>query len=287
MIRRPPRSTLFPYTTLFRSVEADLIEYPWDLTLRNAEMLHYHWRGDDRTADGKISSSAFLINPDYIHIGERSEIKPTAVIDAEKGPVFISNDVLVDVHTYIEGPAYIGPGSVVKPHAAIRSGTSVGSMCKVAGEISASIIAGYSNKQHDGFLGNAYVGSWVNLGAGTTNSNLKNTYGPISVQFGERVVQTEHQFLGCVIGDFARLGIGQLLPTGAIVGFGAMVATGGFSPKYVPSFAWLTATGREKTDPLRLIKTARKIMTRRKIELAGVEADLIEKLPALVEQYGI
>ena len=268
-------------------VEADFLEYPWDLVVRNAEMLRRQWTGDDRAADGKISSSAYLINPDHIHVDERCEIKPTAVIDATNGPVYISNDVQVNVHTYLEGPAYIGPGCVIKPHTSIRAGTSIGSMCKVGGEISASILSAYCSKQHEGFLGHAYVGGWVNLGAGTTNSNLKNTYGTVNVQFGDRVVETGQRFLGCIVGDFTRTGIGELLPTGAVVGFGAMLATGGLVPKYVPSFGWLTDSGVQKTDPARLLQTARVIMAERNVAMTDEEAELLMKLPALAEQYGI
>ena len=268
-------------------VDAVMLDYPWDLVAHNADALRSHWSGDDRGIDGDVSSAAYLVNHDRIHVSERTVVKPTAVINAENGPVYISNDVLVDAHTYIEGPAYIGPGSVVKPHTSIRAGTTLCSLCKVAGEISGSILAGYTNKQHEGFLGDAYVGSWVNLGAGTTNSNLKNTYGEISVQLGKRTIKTGRQFFGCVIGDFCRLGIGQLLPTGAIVGFGAMCATGGFAPKFVPSFGWITTDRQDVTDASRLLETARTMLARRKCELSAEEVALFRQLPELCQRYGV
>ncbi|MCB9849248.1 MAG: hypothetical protein H6817_00925 [Phycisphaerales bacterium] len=268
-------------------VDAKLVEFPWDLIERNAADLSRHWTGDDRGSTGNVSSSAFLLNPDHIHIGDRTRVRPTAVIDAGNGPVFISNDVRIDVHTYIEGPVYIGPGSVVKPHSSIRAGSSLGSLCKVAGEISQTIMSGYVNKQHEGFLGDAYVGSWVNMGAGTTNSNLKNTYGEVKVRMGNREIPTGRQFVGSVIGDFARTGIGQLLPTGAVIGFGAMVATGGLAPQCVPSFAWQTAGECARTNLAKLREVADRVMQRRKIEMTAEEQALFESMPGIVEQYGV
>ncbi|HNO79832.1 MAG TPA: putative sugar nucleotidyl transferase [Phycisphaerae bacterium] len=268
-------------------VEAALLRYPWDITSRNRETLCDHWKGDDRSNNGDVSSSAFMINPDQIHIGEKSVVKPTAVIDADGGPVFISNNVIIDVHTYIEGPVYIGPGSHVKPHTAIRSGTTLGAMCKVAGEISASIFCGYGNKGHHGFIGDAYIGSWVNLGAGTTNSNLKNTYGDVKVQLGPRQVSSGLQFLGSTVGDFARLGIGQLLPTGAVVGMGAMIATGGLAPKFVPSFAWQTADGRAEADLEKTLHTAKVMMSRRNADMSEPEETLFRSNVQRSKEFGV
>jgi UDP-N-acetylglucosamine diphosphorylase/glucosamine-1-phosphate N-acetyltransferase len=268
-------------------VEASLAGHVWDLTGDNGAALRRHWTGDDRGSTGNVSSSAFLMNPDYIHVGDRTRVRPTAVIDATDGPVFISNDVRIDVHTYIEGPAYIGPGCILKPHTSIRAGTSLGSMCRVEGEISASIMRGHVNKQHHGFMGDSYVGSWVNLGAGTITSNLKNTYGKISAQLGARRLETGRQFAGCAIGDFSRTGIGQLLPTGAVVGFGAMVATGTYCPKYVPSYAWLTADGQSRTEPGKLREVISRMMERRRAEMSPEEERLFAKLPQIVEQCGV
>ncbi|GJM26867.1 MAG: hypothetical protein DHS20C16_32820 [Phycisphaerae bacterium] len=268
-------------------VEATMIRYPWDIISRNRETLCSHWRGDDRSNNGTVSSSAFVINPDQVHVGDHSEIRPTAVIDADSGPVFISNNVIIDVHTYIEGPVYIGPGSHVKPNTSIRAGTTLGPLCKVAGEISASIFCGFGNKGHHGFIGDAYIGSWVNLGAGTTNSNLKNTYGPVKVQLGSREVCSGLQFVGSTIGDFSRLGIGQLLPTGAVVGMGAMLATGGLSPKFVPSFAWQTANGRTDADLEKTLHTAKLMMSRRNADMSESEDVLFRSTVQRSKEFGV
>ena len=255
-------------------IDAEMIRYPWDLVRNNSAALLGHWTGDDRGVEGKVSSAAYLVDANYIHIGERSEVKPTAFIDADNGPVFISTDVTVEPHSYIQGPAYIGPGCVIKPHAAIRAGTALGPLCKVGGEISNTLIAGYSNKQHDGFLGDAYVGGWVNLGAGTTNSNLKNTYGPVRVLHRDQTVDTGMQFFGCVIGDFVRTGIGQLIPTGAVIGMASMLATGGLGPRFTQSFSWVTADKCEQADPARVLKTIKTMMMRRNVTMTDQEQNL-------------
>lgn len=268
-------------------MDAELIRYPWDLVRNNGASLNSHWTGDDRGIEGKVSSAAYLVDANYIHIGERSEIKPTAYVDADNGPVYISTDVTIEAHTYVQGPAYIGPGCVIKPHASIRAGTSLGPFCKVGGEISNTLIAGYSNKQHDGFLGDAYLGGWVNLGAGTTNSNLKNTYGEVRVLRDEDAIGTGMQFFGCVIGDFVRTGIGQLIPTGAMIGMASMVANGGLAPRFVPSFSWIAGEGREKADPTRVLKSIRAMMQRRNVDLTDHEQVLFEKSAELAEEHGV
>jgi hypothetical protein len=149
-------------------------------------------------------------------------------------------------------------------------------MCKVGGEIEASIIAGYSNTQHAGFLGHSYVGSWVNIGAGTVNSNLKNTYGSVRVPINGLEIDTGLTLFGAVIGDHAKLAIGQTLPTGASVGFAAMTACSGVLPKFVPSFSWLTDDHATQGDPSRLLTAARRMMERRGINLTDTEFKLFQ-----------
>lgn len=187
--------------------------------------------------------------------------------------------------THIAGPAYIGPGTIVNPRCHIHGGTTIGPLCKVGGEIDACIIAGYSNKQHDGFLGHSYVGSWVNLGAGTVNSDLKNTYGSVRVPVNGREVDTGLTFFGSVIGDHVKLGIGQTLATGASIGFAAMAACSRMLPKFVPSFSWLTDAGRAEGDPERLLATARRAMQRRDVTCGQTEAQLFLGLARTAREW--
>ncbi|MHC4093362.1 MAG: hypothetical protein ACYSVY_24340, partial [Planctomycetota bacterium] len=188
-------------------------------------------------------------------------------------------------HAYVAGPAYIGPGSTVNPQAYIHGGTSIGPICRVGGEIDGCIITGYSNKQHDGFLGHSYVGSWVNLGAGTVNSDLKNTYGPVRVSLNGRQVDTGLTFFGSIIADHVKTGIQQTLPTGAVIGFGSMAACSRILPKFVPSFSWLTDAGLTEAAANRMLATARKVMLRRDVTCSEAEATLFLEVVRRAQQY--
>jgi len=259
-------------------VDVPMVNYLWDLVTHNAEHLAADWTGEDRGLEGRVSSSAVLIEPDSIHVGQRAVVEPTAVLDAQNGPIYVSEQSRIAPHAYVGGPAYIGPGSVVHPHSYIHGGTTLGAMCKVGGEIDNCIITGYSNKQHDGFLGHSYVGGWVNLGAGTANSDLKNTYGTVRVSLNAREVDTGLRFFGAVIGDHVKTGIGTMLPTGAVVGFGSMAACSRIVPKFVPSFSWLTDEGWAAADVERLLATARQVMQRRDVTCSPAEEALFREV---------
>ena len=260
-------------------VDALLVRYPWDLIAQNAKALEDDWMSRSHGIEGAISSSAVIVDIANVSVGHGATIKPTAYIDASTGPVHISYNATVESHASIQGPAYVGPGALVKPHAHIHGGTSIGPFCKVGGEIDATIICGHSNKQHDGFLGNSYLGSWINIGAGTTNSDLKNTYGTIRVRVAGEELETGERFLGAVIGDHTKIGINQSIPTGASIGFAANVFTSSVVPKYLPSFTWLTDEGMSAGDPQRLVKTARVVMARRDVELCPVGEKLFLSVP--------
>jgi UDP-N-acetylglucosamine diphosphorylase/glucosamine-1-phosphate N-acetyltransferase len=195
------------------------------------------------------------------------------VIDAEHGPIYIEEDVEVHPFTRIEGPCYIGKKSILLG-AKCREGNSIGPWCRVGGEVEESIIQGYSNKYHDGFLGHAYVGEWVNLGALTTNSDLKNDYTTVSVMLdGKHAIDTGSTKVGCLIGDHTKTSVGVSFNTGSYVGaMGILMATGKALPKFIPSFAWfvegvVTKGFGHKT----LYETAATAMSRRKCQ--WTEAD--------------
>lgn len=173
----------------------------------------------------------------------------------------------------IEGPCYVGPHTVVQPQTYLRPQTVIGSWCKVAGEITASVVGHYTNKAHYGYLGNSVVGEWVNLGAGTTVSNLKNTYGEVRMQLGadDAPEPTGRQFLGPVIGDLVRTAIGSRLLTGSCIGTGSMLAVSAFSPKFVPAGRFVTDAGDEPADVEKFVATYRLMRARR--GLAPDEAD--------------
>ena len=260
-------------------VEAFLARYPWDLIAKNGEALEDDWLSGSHGIEGTISSSAVVVDMARVSIGHGATVKPMACLDASTGPVHISYNATVEPHVTIQGPAYVGPGVIVQPHAYIHGGTSVGPFCKVGGEIDATIVCGYTNKVHTGFLGYSYLGSWINVGAGTTNSDLKNTYGPVHMQIAGERIDTGQRLLGAVIGDHAKIGINQTIPSGASIGFAAMVFTSSVVPAYVPSFAWLTDAGPAQGDAQKLVETARVVMGRRDVELCAVGEGLFLSVP--------
>ncbi|HUQ21130.1 MAG TPA: putative sugar nucleotidyl transferase [Gemmatimonadaceae bacterium] len=200
-----------------------------------------------------------------------STIEPYVVLDATAGPILIRSGATISSFSRIVGPCYIGPHATIVGDA-IRA-CSIGDTCKVRGEISNSIMLGFSNKGHTGFVGHSYLGRWVNLGAGTTTSNLKNTYGSVQLSMPSGMRETGAQFLGTLFGDHVKTGIGTMLTTGTILGMGANVYGGSVSSKYVPPFTW----GADDTYEIRkFIDVAQRMMSRRHVELSADGARLLE-----------
>ena len=262
-----------------------MIRYAWDLVSRNAAMLESDWTGSDRGNEGQVDHLVVMRNPDQIHIGRGACVEAPAVLDARDGPIFIAENATVRGTAHICGPAYVGPGSVINPQAYIHGGTTIGSVCKIGGEIDTTIFAGYSNKQHTGFLGHAYLGSWINLGASTVNSDLKNTYGTVRAWVNGEPVDTGGQFFGAVIADHVKAGIGTRIPTGGSIGFAANLVTSRTLPHHVPSFTWLTDAGPDRGDAARLAETARIMMARRRVDMTPAEQTLFRNLPDIATRY--
>ncbi len=260
-----------------------MVCYPWDLVHLHARLLEADWNSPG--IEGRVCEGAYLLNESGIYIGQASVVKPCAVLDAEDGPIYIGRDVVISPNCTIQGPCSIDDGSLIQPGSSIREGTSVGPVCKVGGEVEESIIHGYSNKQHDGFLGHAYVGQWVNLGADTVNSDLKNTYGTVKVPVNGVEVDSGRMFVGLTVGDHSKTGINQAFSTGGVIGFGCNVATSSLAPKFVPSFTWLTDKGADPYDPQRCLAVAKKVMARRKIEMSPAEQKLFLALPQIAKQH--
>lgn len=208
----------------------------------------------------------FTVQPDQIWIGPDVTLKPGVVLDAADGPIVMAAGVVVHAGSVVRGPCYLGPGTTINPGAKIREGTSTGVGCKLGGEVEDSVVLDLSNKQHDGFLGHAYVGSWVNLGADTNASDLKNNYGPVRIDFGEGRIDTGERFVGPSFGDHAKTGINTMLSTGAVLGVAANIFGGGFPPAYLPAFVWGGAEGIAEYRVDRAIDTARVVMERRQVK---------------------
>lgn len=265
---------------------AKLISYPWDLINANDEWIERDWQRQGKLygVDGHVYRGVHILNASAVFIGKNSVIKPGVVIDAEAGPVLIGQDVKVFPNAVITGPCVIGDRCEISENACIAEGTTLGPRCKMGGEVSHSIVHGFSNKVHYGYLGKAYLGEWVNFGAGTTNSDLKNTYGTIRVPVNGVDVDTGKIFIGLTVGDFSKSGIGQMFSTGSIVGFGCNVATRRFAPRFVPSFTWLTDQGQAAYDVDRCIEVAGRAMSRRQRELTPAEEQRFCQLRALSDQ---
>ncbi len=204
-------------------------------------------------------------------------VEPYTVFDTSAGPVVVRRGATVQAFTRVVGPCYIGEGSVVT--ADRISGCAIGDHCRVHGEISASVLVGHANKAHDGFVGHSYLGRWVNLGAGTTTSNLKNTYGTVSLWTPGGVRDTGLQFLGTLFGDHAKTGIGLTLTTGTVVGAGANVYDR-MPPKHVPPFAWGGGAPYDTYDAERFVRVAERAMARRQRALTAGMRDLLARAHA-------
>jgi len=268
-------------------VDLPLIDHPWDLVQRNGDQIGIDWGlfGYRAGLQGQVDEGVWMLGREKIFIGEGARVKPGAVLDAEEGPIIISAGATIFPNATIEGPAFVGPKSMIKIGAKIYEGTTIGEVCKVGGEVEESIIHSYSNKQHDGFLGHAYLGMWVNLGADTNNSDLKNNYGNVKVFVDGEMVDSGSMFVGLTMGDHSKSGINTMFNTGTVIGVCCNVYGGGFPHKFVPSFSWGGAEGMVEHRLEEALETARKVMSRRKITLTPEDEKLLTAIYHESAQY--
>jgi UDP-N-acetylglucosamine diphosphorylase/glucosamine-1-phosphate N-acetyltransferase len=258
-----------------------LIQYPWDLVEHNARQLTVDFQLTSTALPlGKRPGSFALVGPeDRLFLHPTAHVEPMVVADTGRGPVVIDREAVITAFTRLEGPCYVGPKTHVLG-AKIRAGTTLGPDCRVGGEVEASIIHGHSNKYHEGFLGHCYVGEWVNLAAGTHNSDLRNDYGEVSVRINGSQVATGLTKVGCFLGDHTKTGLGTLINTGSTVGtFCNLLPSGGLLPRHVPSFcSWWNVGLQTNYDWPQLLETAAKMMERRGCVLTEVQAALYRAL---------
>jgi len=256
---------------------ARVVEYPWELVRLTGEEIERDAPYVARLGqiEGTVEKRAHVVKPSRVAVGSGSTVECGAVLDATGGPVIVGTGVTVMSNAVVYGPACIGDGSLVKVGAKIYGGTSIGRVCKIGGEIEGCVFEGWSNKQHEGFLGHSYVGSWVNLGAATDNSDLKNNYEPVRVRIGGRPVDTGEAFFGSVIGDHTKTAIGTKLNTGTVIGVFCNVLSYGFPPNALRSFSWGTGRSFGVHDIEKALVTARRVMARRGIEMSSAEESLI------------
>ncbi len=213
-----------------------------------------------------------------IYVHKTASVSRKAEIDASHGDVIIDRDAVIAPFTFIEGPAYIGTDSMLD-QAKIRKNTHIGSNCRISGEIEASLISSYTNKHHDGFIGHSILGKWINLGAMTTNSDLKNNYSNVNLPDiqGEET-DTGMMKAGAIIGDHVKTGIGTLLNTGSRIGMGSMLYGGGMFPRYIPPFSWTDGKSIQEYRLDRFLKTAAIAMGRRGMELKADTVEIIKRV---------
>lgn len=247
--------------------------YLWDLISWNQTSLLDDFAQLPPSRQPKPAGPFYLVNETDISLGDNVKLSPGCVIDASHGPVMIGDAVSIGANAVVQGPCSIGPGSQISPLALIRGGTSLGTLCKIGGEVSNTIFMACSNKAHEGFVGDSYIGQWVNFGAGASTSNLKNTYGKISLRIGRQTMPTGRQFLGSLIGDHTKFAIGTRLMTGTYIGFCCMVATSGLTPTFLPSFTFLSDGGAKAYEREKAKEMMMQVLKRRGREWgAGDEA---------------
>ncbi|MGQ9708099.1 MAG: putative sugar nucleotidyl transferase [bacterium] len=244
-----------------KEVKARLYVYPWELITENSQELVREIKPLNR---GKK----------LVIRGHNARIHRGSCIATEKGPVLLDEGSEVRPLSFVEGPCYIGPGTIIDG-ALVRPGCSFGPQCRIGGEVESSIFQGYVNKHHQGFLGHSFIGEWVNLGALTTGSDLKNNYQPVKMILGNRRIDTGLLKLGCFIGDHAKTAIGTMIPTGAIIGTFANWFEPGPLPRQVSAFAW---GKNERWLEEEVIKTLRLVLARRNITPGLAYEKLLLKL---------
>jgi UDP-N-acetylglucosamine diphosphorylase/glucosamine-1-phosphate N-acetyltransferase len=243
-----------------------VLSRPWELVEHNGEAIAHDFEAIYDAGDVGFHPTGFAVvgHADRLLIDPSARVDPMVVADTTQGPVVIGPDAVVHAFTRLEGPCAVGAGTVVHG-ARLRAGTTIGPHCRIGGELEASIVLGYSNKYHDGFLGHSYVGEWVNLAAGTQTSDLRCDYRPISVLVCGGEVPTGRTKVGAIVGDHAKTGLGVLIDCGSTIGpFSQLLPTGSFAPREVAACTRVGPGGVKRlTDHDRLLVAADAAMRRR------------------------
>lgn len=263
---------------LTHATDATVIRQPWHLFKLNGAQLRADFalltRGRTSAPVTDPHTIVYGVENVFLEAGVKTR---AAILNAENGPIYLGHNAQVQEGAVIIGPCSIGDDSTVNVGAKLRGDNTVGPHCKVGGEISNSILFGYSNKGHDGFLGNSVLGEWCNLGADTNTSNLKNNYAPVKVwsYAKQGFVNTGEQFCGLLMGDHAKAGINTMFNTGTVVGVGANVFGAGYPRTFIPGFAWGGAQGFDTFKLPQMLEVAQRVMERRKIALDETEKALL------------
>ncbi len=252
-------------------VDLPLFEYPHDIVKYHLLILRTNL--EDRLRRGEYREIA-----EGVFAAEGATLGQYVVTDTRKGPIVLEAGASVGPYSLLSGPAHLGPGARVIEHAAIKDGVSLGHTTKIGGEVEGSVIEPYTNKQHHGFLGHSYLGSWVNLGAGTCNSDLKNTYGQVNMEYWGHRVPTGMQFIGTIVGDYAKSAINTGIFTGKTIGACSMIY--GFVTTNVPSFVnYARLFGQVTEAPVDvMVATQARMFARRNVSQRPCDIQLLHDM---------
>jgi UDP-N-acetylglucosamine diphosphorylase/glucosamine-1-phosphate N-acetyltransferase len=261
--------------------DVSLLTRPWHLFLRNGAEIRRDFAllTAGRTSQPVGDAHTVVYAPENVFIEPGVKIR-AAILNAENGPIYIGRNVQVQEGAILKGPLALGEGTVVNCGAKLRGDNTIGPYCKVGGEVGNSILMGYSNKGHEGYLGNSVVGEWCNLGADTNTSNLKNNYASVRVwsHATHRFVDSGQTFCGLLMGDHAKAGINTMFNTGTVVGVGANVFGAGFPRQFVPSFSWGGTAGFETFKLDKFAEVAERVLSRRGLGYDEVEQAIMAEV---------
>lgn len=248
-----------------------LLQYPHDL-------IRYQLKIMNDNLNDRLKIGPYKEIETGVFADEGVSLGKCLATDTKAGPIIIESGVKIAPFCFLRGPLYIGKNCKIIEHSAMKDFVTLGETTKVGGEVEASIIEPYSNKQHHGFLGHSYLGSWVNLGAGTCNSDLKNTYGEVAMEYGGKKVKSGMQFLGCIIGDYSKTAINTSIFTGKVIGSCSMVY--GFVTTNVPSFVNYARSFGQVTESTVdvLVSSQARMFGRRNIEQRPCDIQLLKDI---------
>ena len=266
------------YTPIDLKGDAFQIRHTWDIFSKNAEAIEADFKliTQDRESQD-ISSTNQTRMPENIFIEPGATVE-CAILNATDGPIYIGKDAEVMEGTVVRGPLSLGEGSVIKMGAKIYGATTIGPFCRAGGEIKNSVLFAFSNKGHEGFLGNSVIGEWCNIGADTNTSNLKNNYVDVKVwdYEQERFINTELQFCGLMMGDHSKCGINTMFNTGTVVGVSANIFGAGFPRSFIPSFSWGGSGGMTTYKLEKAFEVAEKVFERRNLPFTAEEKAILK-----------
>lgn len=271
-------------------VELSTIAVPHELIACNMACIRdsLEWRIELGASPSESRSSTPLVSElrqlsDGLFLADGASVGEYVLTDTRKGPIVIDKGAQIGPYTLLRGPIYIGPKARILEHSAIKDAVSLSHTTKIGGEVEASVVEPYTNKQHHGFLGHSYLGSWINLGAGTCNSDLKNTYGTVNMEYGFGKASTNMQFLGCIMGDYSKTAINTGIFTGKVIGVCSMMY--GFVTSNVPSFVnYARLFGQMASLPPEvMVSTQQRMFARRDVQQRGCDVQLIYDMHRLTQ----